>query len=73
MFSEWFKRMRVKGTFVDMMECRFQVAMKPYGLDQKVAKLRTDLFSPLIFKGSNLLVFVFTSLPCPFASPHSFY
>ena len=42
--SQWFKRMWGQGAFADMMERRFQVALKCYGLDQKVTKLLTDLF-----------------------------
>ena len=52
--SQWFKRMWRDCALADMSERRFQVALKCYVLDQKVAKLRIDLFRPPDLKGQQL-------------------
>ena len=46
-----------QGAFADMLKSRFLVALKCYGLDQKVAKLCIDLFRLSVPKGQQLASF----------------
>ena len=43
--------------FASFRERQFQVALKRYGLEQKVEKLRIDLFRPPDSKGQPLALF----------------
>ena len=54
---QWFKRMWQHCAFASFRECQFQVALKRYGLEQKVEKLRVDLFRPPDPKGQPLALF----------------
>jgi DNA repair photolyase len=43
---DWFSRMRGSGPWAELLETRFQIAVKKHGLNKERLKLRADLFRP---------------------------
>jgi DNA repair photolyase len=43
---DWFSRMRGSGPWAELLETRFQIAVKKQGLNKERLKLRADLFRP---------------------------
>lgn len=55
--AAWGKRMRGSGHYAEMVEQRFQLAIKRSGLKANAASLRTDLFRAPILAGAQLSLF----------------
>lgn len=55
--SEFGTRQRGSGPYAEQIADRFRLALKRLGLNQKRAKLRTDLFEPPIPVGSQIPLF----------------
>ncbi len=43
---KWFTRMRGQGPWADLLETRFKLAVRKFGLNNEKTKLRRDLFRP---------------------------
>jgi DNA repair photolyase len=55
--AAWSKRMRGTGPYAEMIEQRFQLAIKCNGLKTGAEALRTDLFRPPVLKGAQMSLF----------------
>ncbi len=51
----WFTRMRGQGPWADLLETRFRLAVRKFGMNKEKTKLRTDLFRPP--EGAQLQLF----------------
>lgn len=55
--AAWGQRMRGSGQYAEMIEQRFQLAVKRLGLKTKAAALRNDLFRPPVLEGAQMSLF----------------
>jgi DNA repair photolyase len=55
--SAWGKRMRGSGPYAWLLGRRFELAAKRFGLNEKKARLRTDLFARPPQAGEQLSLF----------------
>jgi DNA repair photolyase len=51
---EWGVRQRGRGPYAEQIALRFRLAAKRLGLNERVNKLRTDLFQPPVPQGGQL-------------------